>query len=131
MGYSREWKRRMNNRAREHLLERLDDHRACLGQPGEVVRELAPDRSECRIVLARASPSRIAALVAEEKALADREGYKLEWKVYDPRQQQSICAGARRLTEQVSCQWAAIDRPQGSKQCRRTCRRSGEARYAS
>jgi hypothetical protein len=72
----------MNDSAREHLLQRLDHHRRCLAEPGMVAREFSAGRSECRIMLAPATAAGIATLVAEEKALADRHGYTLEWKVY-------------------------------------------------
>jgi hypothetical protein len=72
----------MNGSEREHLIERLDHHRLCLAEPGAVAREFSPDRSECRILLAPATTAGIATLVSEEKALADRFRYTLEWKVY-------------------------------------------------
>ncbi|WP_437733200.1 GNAT family N-acetyltransferase [Sorangium sp. So ce1335] len=72
----------MKDSERKHLLKRLDHHRLCLAEPGIVAREFSPDRSECRILLAPAAPAEIATLIAEEKALADRHRYTLEWKVY-------------------------------------------------
>ena len=72
----------MKDGVREHLLKRLDHHRLCLAEPGSVVREFSPDRSECRILLAPTTAAGIATLVAKETALADRHGYTLEWKVY-------------------------------------------------
>jgi hypothetical protein len=72
----------MKNDGAVYLLDRLDHHRRCLAEPGPVARELSFDRSECRILLAPATPETIAGLVAEEKTLAERHGYTLEWKVY-------------------------------------------------
>lgn len=72
----------MKDSERKRLLRRLDHHRLCLAEPGSVARGFSPDRSECRILLAPATPAGIATLVAEEKALADRRRYTLEWKVY-------------------------------------------------
>src|SRR5260370_37260257 len=50
----------MKDSGRRDLLERLDHHRTCLGQPGTVVREFSPDRSECRILKGQATPARVA-----------------------------------------------------------------------
>jgi predicted GNAT family acetyltransferase len=72
----------MKDDERMHLLARLDAHRLCLAEPGSVAREFSADRSECRILLAHATGAGIATLVADEKAMADHHGYKLEWKVY-------------------------------------------------
>jgi hypothetical protein len=72
----------MKGSNRTLLLERLDYDRWALAEHGNVAREYSPDRSECRIIQAKATSAEIAAVIAAEKALADQHRYKLEWKVY-------------------------------------------------
>jgi len=66
-------------------LEILDRERRATGptsNPGGLVREWSPDRSECRIVFSQCTVSQLADVLREERLRADTGGYALEWKVY-------------------------------------------------
>src|SRR4051812_13409546 len=67
----------------DDFLVRLDEARRASGQPaGPVVRERAPDGSQCSIVYSRCGPAELDGVIAAEKALASAGRYPLEWKVY-------------------------------------------------
>jgi hypothetical protein len=72
----------MNEAEKIQFLKKLDAERWSVADEGDVAREYSPDRSECRIVAVRAKPGKIASLIAAEKALANKNDYDLEWKVY-------------------------------------------------
>ncbi len=75
----------MNESDSAALLAGLDAERRTLGEPsgdGRVVREVSADGAECRIVVTDCPPRELEALVAAERARADRDGYTLEWKTY-------------------------------------------------
>ncbi len=73
----------MNEVEKMRFLEKLDAERWSVADKGEVAREYSPNLSECRIIAVRSNPGEIASLIAAEKALADKNGYDVEWKVYD------------------------------------------------
>jgi len=59
--------------------------RRAAGEPsgrGDIVRELSPDGSECRIAFSRCTAAEIEDVIREETSSADSVGYTLEWKVY-------------------------------------------------
>jgi len=67
------------------ILAELDAERRVLGEPagrGGVVRELAAEGSECRIVFSQLSAEDADAVIGEEMALARERGGTLEWKLY-------------------------------------------------
>ncbi|WP_206505711.1 GNAT family N-acetyltransferase [Streptomyces chrestomyceticus] len=68
----------------ENILAGLDEERRALGEGSGrgVVRELATDGSECRIVYAGCAPEELDDVIREETALARSRDYTLEWKVY-------------------------------------------------
>ncbi|MFH9419262.1 GNAT family N-acetyltransferase [Streptomyces sp. NPDC017529] len=67
------------------ILKGLDALRRSAGEPAPngVVREPAPDGSECRIVHSRCTADELDTVIAEEAARAKAAGYSLEWKVYE------------------------------------------------
>lgn len=73
----------MNFSNRANLLERFDLHRGIIGENQRVLREFSPDKSECRIIRVKATPEKIAEVIAAEKALSNQFKYTLEWKVYE------------------------------------------------
>lgn len=67
------------------ILAALDAERQALGEPagqGGVVRELAADGSECRIVFSQLSAEGADDVIAAEMSQARERGYALEWKLY-------------------------------------------------
>ncbi|MFD0385719.1 GNAT family N-acetyltransferase [Streptomyces stramineus] len=69
----------------EDILAGLDEERRALGESagrGGIVRENAPDGSECRIVYAHCAPNELDDVIREEIARARDHGYTLEWKLY-------------------------------------------------
>jgi GNAT superfamily N-acetyltransferase len=67
------------------LLAGLDTERHAVGSSTGrcgVVREHSADGAECRIVYAHCPPAELDELIREEIALARRQSYTLEWKVY-------------------------------------------------
>ena len=74
----------MNETDRMQFLKELDTERWWAVADGdEVVREFSPDRSECRVIAIRPKPGEITSPIAAEKALANKNGHDLEWKVYE------------------------------------------------
>ncbi|HEV2638608.1 MAG TPA: hypothetical protein VGX23_25905 [Actinocrinis sp.] len=75
----------MNNLHIPDILDVLDRERRALGPAeglGGLVREWAPDRSECRIVFSHCTTDELAGVIRDEQARASAEGYALEWKTY-------------------------------------------------
>ncbi|MCX5328243.1 hypothetical protein [Streptomyces sp. NBC_00140] len=69
----------------KNFLTALDHGRAATGERAEhggVVREFSEDRSSCQIRFSRLSADDADAVIEAEKALADKGGYELEWKLY-------------------------------------------------
>ncbi|MEV5594474.1 GNAT family N-acetyltransferase [Streptomyces sp. NPDC052496] len=75
----------MKNNSTAGLLAALDEERRASGTADPdsgVVRETAPDGSECRIVFARCTEQDAGSVLRAETARADALGHVLEWKLY-------------------------------------------------
>lgn len=75
----------MSQSVNARILAELDAERRALGESagrGGVVRELAAEGSECRIVFSRLSAEEADDVIGEEMALARERGGPLEWKLY-------------------------------------------------
>ena len=67
------------------ILRSLDLDRRAAGKPstrGKVVREYAPDRSQCIIVYSHCAAEEIDEAIHDEISLAEAQKHTLEWKVY-------------------------------------------------